>query len=124
MTSPLPDNVNIVRVRGYWYSQNGGGSGITITFTPLVDNLIDLTEHAYIKTTAKTATPDADTAYFFVDLIATNDPDLTPSPARWKVTRDGFSPVVIEVPYDLDIVDVGGGLMMHALWLTDATVVG
>lgn len=119
----LPANVDIVRVRGYWFSQNGGGSGLSVTFTPLVANLLDLSEHAYIKTAPKVATPNSDTAYFFADLIATNDPDLTPSPARWRVTREGFDPVVIEVPYDLDVVDVGGGLMMHALWLTEATVV-
>jgi hypothetical protein len=120
----LPDNVDVVRVRGYWFSQSGGGSGLSVTFTPSVANLIDISEHAYIKTAVKVATPDDATAYFFADLIATNDPDLTPSPARWRVTRDGFDPVVIEVPYDLDVVDVGDGLMMHALWLTDATVVG
>jgi len=120
---PLPANVAIVRVRGKWFHQNGGGSGQTITFTPLVSSLVDLSEHAYIETAVVTATPDPDTAYFYADLIATDDPDLTPSPARWRVTRPGFPAVVIEVPYDSPFEDVGEAEDMRALWLTEATVV-
>lgn len=123
MTLPLPANVAIVRVRGWWYRQGGGGSLLTVTFTPLVSSLIDVTEHAYIETAVVTATPDPDTAYFFADLIATDDPDLTPSPARWRVTRPGFPAVVIEVPYDSPFEDVGEAEDMQALWLTAATVV-
>jgi len=118
----LPANVDIVRVRGYWFDQAGGGSGLSISFTPVLSNLLDSSEHAWIKLSPKTATPDASTAYFFVDLIASNDPDLTPS--RWHVTPEGQTPFMIEVPYDSSVVDVGGGLMMKAIYLTAATVTG
>lgn len=117
----LPDNVDVVRVRGYWYSQDGGGSGLPIRFAPQVSTLIDPNAHAYISVSTKTANPDDATAYYFVDLIASNDPDLTPN--HWTVTPQGVAPFVIEVPYDSDVVDVGAGLMMKALWLTEATVV-
>jgi len=118
----LPANVDVVRVRGYWYSQNGGGSGLPLTFTPQLPNLLDATEHAWIKLSPKTATPDNATAYFFVDLIASNDPDLTPS--RWRVSPDGQTAFTIEVPYDSDVAEVEPGVDMKTIWLTDATVTG
>jgi hypothetical protein len=117
----LPGNVDRVRVRGYWYSQTGGGSGLPITFTPLVTNLLDIAAHAYISTGPLTILPDDTTAYFFVDLIATNDPDLTPN--HWRVSPQTQPSFVINVPFDSPVLDVGGGLMMKALWLVDATVV-
>lgn len=117
----LPGNVDVVRVRGYWFSQDGGGSGLPITFTPLVDNLVDVAAHAYIKVSPKTAHPDDATAYYFVDLIATDDPDLTPN--HWRVTPSGETSFVINVPYNSGVVDVGSGVMLKALWLVDATVV-
>jgi len=118
----LPGNVDIVRVRGYWFSQDGGGSNLSITFTPVQSNLLDSSAHAWIAMSPKTVTPDSSTAYFFVDLIASNDPDLTAS--RWHVTPQGQTPFEIEVPYDSSVVDVGGGLMMKAIYLTAATVTG
>lgn len=118
----LPANVDVVRVRGYWFSQAGGGSGLSLTFTPQLPNLLDATEHAWIKLSPKTTTPDNSTAYFFVDLIASNDPDLTPS--RWRVTPEGQTAFTIEVPYNSTVVDVGAGLMMKAIYLTAATVTG
>lgn len=117
----LPDNVDVVRVRGYWYSQDGGGSGLPISFAPVTNFLIDPDAHAYITVSTKTAHPDDATAYYFVDLIATNDPDLTPN--HWRVTPQGETSFVIEVPFNSGVVDVGAGLMMKALWLVDATVV-
>lgn len=117
MTSPLPDNVDIVRVRGYWFDQDGGGSGKTITFVPAVSNLTDAAAFSYIKTEAVTVTPNASTAYFFADLIASNDPDLTPS--AWTVTLQGQPPFTIGVDYNASVQDVGG-FNMKAVWLLDA----
>lgn len=116
--SGLPDNVNLVRVRGYWLDQiTGVGVNKTITFTPSTTDLTDMGAFTYIETDTVTVTPDDDTGYFFADLIATDDPDLTPF--AWTVTRLGLTPVTFDVPFDADIVDVGSGLMMQAAWLVD-----
>lgn len=114
----LPDNVNLVRVRGYWLDQiTGVGVDKTITFTPSTTDLTDMGAFTYIETDAITVTPDDTSGYFFADLIATDDPDLTPF--AWTVTRLGLTPVTFDVPFDADIVDVGSGLMMQAAWLVD-----
>ena len=121
MTAPLPDNVDIVRVRGYWFDQDGGGSGRTITFAPLVGNLTDAAAFSYIKTETVVVTPDPDTAYFFADLIASNDPDLTPS--AWTITLQGQTSQTVGIDYNATVQDVGGGVNMKAVWLTDAAPV-
>lgn len=118
MTSPLPGNVDIVRVRGYWFDQDGGGNSQTITFEPLVSNITDAAAFSYIKTETVVVTPNPVTAYFFHDLIASNDPDLTPF--AWKVTLQGQPSITISVDYNASVVDVGGGVNMKAVWLTDA----
>lgn len=118
MTAPLPDNVDIVRVRGYWFDQDGGGNQQTVTFEPLISNITDAAAFSYIKTETVTVTPDSDTAYFFHDLIASNDPDLTPF--AWKVTLQGQPSFTIAVDYNASVVDVGGGVHMKAVWLVDA----
>lgn len=118
----LPDNVDIVRVRGYWLDQDGTATDRTVTFAPVTSNLIDADAFAYIKTSAKTATPDPADGYFFADLIASNDPDLTPS--AWVVTLQGQVPFTIGVDYNASVVDVGGGVHMKAVWLVDAPGTG
>ena len=70
MTAPLPANVDIVRVRGRWFAQNGGGAKrangdpLTVTFDPQRPNLTDAAEFSYIETDSVVVTPDEDTAYF------------------------------------------------------------
>jgi hypothetical protein len=117
----LPDNVDLVRVRGFWFDQDGGGSGKTVTFVPTVSNLTDAAAFSYIKTETVTVTVDPSTAYFFADLIASNDPDLTPS--AWTVTLQGQTPFTIGVDYNATVQDVGGGLNIKAVWLVDAATV-
>lgn len=115
----LPGNVDVVRVRGYWFSQDGTGSGKSITFTPSKSLLIDTSAHAYIQLAPVTVLPAEVDSYFFADLIASNDPDL--QTVTWTVALEGEPPVfVISVPYDADVVDVGGGDMRKAVWLTEA----
>lgn len=106
-----------VRVRGYDYYQDGGGSGSPVVFTPTQISLTDPTAFAYIQTATHTVYPDPVTGYFYADLIATNDPNLTPF--LWRVTFDGRS-FLIEVDYQSAVVSIGGGLQMAALWLTEA----
>lgn len=113
----LPDNVQLVRVRGYWYSQTGGGVAKAVRFVPTATDLTDMAQFSYIQLTPVTVTPDSATAYFYADLIATNDPDLTPF--AWVVMRQGQQPVTITVDYASSVVDVGGGNMMAAAWLVD-----
>lgn len=113
----VPGNVNFVRVRGYWFDQLGGGVTKPISFTPTATDLTDMGAYAYIQTDPVTVTPDAETAYFFVDLIATNDPDLTAF--AWTVVREGQAPVTIAVDYASPVTDVGSGLMLQAAWLVD-----
>lgn len=117
----LPGNANYVRVRGYWFAQAGGGHTGTIKFAPRATNLTDLAAFAYIKPAAITVTPDPTTAYFFADLLATDDPDLTPF--AWTVTLRGETPVTINVPYTAPVVDVGAGVMKQAIWLTNAATI-
>jgi hypothetical protein len=118
----LPENVDIVRVRGNWFKQDGTGNEQTITFAPLVSNLIDADAFAYIKTSAKTVTPDPTSGYFFADLIASNDPDLTPS--AWTVTLQGQAPFTIGVDYNATTQEVEPGIFMKAVWLVDAAGTG
>jgi hypothetical protein len=115
----LPENVNVVRVRGYWLDQSGQGTTRSINFQPLPCDLVtDSGAFAYISTTNTRIVPDPTTGYFYADLIATNDPDLTPF--TWKVTLQGQPPFTIEVDYQSPTVDVGDGVMMQAVWLVDA----
>lgn len=118
----LPDNVDIVRVRGYWLDQDGTATDRTVTFDPVTSNLIDADAFAYIKTDRVVASPDPADGYFFADLIASNDPDLTPS--AWVVTLQGQVSFTIGVDYNASVVDVGGGVHMKAVWLVDAPGTG
>lgn len=114
----LPGNANFIRVRGFWFDQLGGGVAKTITFTPTATDLTDMAAFAYIQTDVVTVTPDPTTASFYADLIATNDPDLTPF--AWTVVRQGQAPVTFTVDYAAPTVDIGGGVMKQAVWLVDA----
>jgi hypothetical protein len=113
----LPDNVDVVRVRGYWYDQDGTGSGLAVTFTPSKTLLIDTSAHAYIRLEPVVVVPAEDTSYFFADLIASNDPDLTT--VTWTVALEGGPTYVITVPYDAPLEDVGEAEDMKAIWLTE-----
>jgi len=124
MTAPLPANVDIVRVQGKWFAMAGGGAKrangapLTVTFAPQLSNLVDASEFSYIETASVVVTPDEDTAYFYADLIASNDPDLTPS--TWTVTREGHPSTTISVDYNATVQEVSPGVFMKAVWLTDA----
>lgn len=118
---PLPVNAAVVRVRGYWFAQDGSGHTGTITFVPSASNLTDMGAFAYIKTATVTVTPHPSTGYYYADLLATNDPDLTPF--AWTVTLQGQAPFTIAVPYDAPTVDVGSGDMRPAIWLVDAATI-
>jgi hypothetical protein len=113
----LPGNTTIVRVRGYWFAQDGSGVDQPITFTPTTTDLTDMAAFGYIKPNSVRVTPDAVTAYFYVDLLASNDPDLTPF--AWTVTRQDLPSVTIQVDYASPVVDVGGGVMKRATWLVN-----
>lgn len=115
---PLPDNVTVVRVRGYWLDQAGAGHQAPITFEPARTNLTNLGMFGWIRTARVVATPDPTSGYFFVDILATDDPDLTPF--VWRVTLQGQPPMVIAVPHLSPVVDVGGGDMRRAMWLSQA----
>lgn len=114
----LPENVDVVRVRGFWYYQDGTGSGKSITFTPSKSLLVDADAHSYISLEPITVLPDEGTSYFFADLIASNDPDL--QAVTWTVALEGEPPTFqITVPYDAEVVDVGGDVEMKAVWLLE-----
>lgn len=113
----LPDNVDVVRVRGYYFDQDGTGSGLTVTFTPSKSLLIDVDAHAYIRLETIVVTPDEGTSLFFADVIASNDPDL--QDVTWTVALQGGPTYQITVPFDADVVDVGSGDMRKAVWLTE-----
>lgn len=113
----LPANVAVVRVRGFWHKQNGTGSGRKILFTPNRTMIRDQAAHAFIQLTAVEAVPDPVTAYFYGDLIASNDPDL--QAVIWTVAMEGEPPAyVITVPHDAPLEDVGEAETMKAIWLT------
>lgn len=113
----LPENVDVVRVRGYWYSQDGTGSGLKVTFTPSKTLLIDTSAHSYIRLEPITVTPAEGDAYFYADLIASNDPDL--QSVTWTVGMETQPPTfTITVPYDAPVEDVGD-VSMKAVWLTE-----
>jgi hypothetical protein len=118
----LPGNVDIVRVRGFWYDQDGTATDRTITFAPLTSNLLDEDAHAYIKTAVVVVTPNPVDGYFFADLIASNDPDLTPS--AWTVTLQGQPSFTISVDYNVTEQEVEPGVFMPAVWLPDAPGTG
>lgn len=113
----LPGNVDVVRVRGYWFDQDGTGSGRKILFTPNRTMIRDTAAHAFIQLTPVEATPTEGDAYFYADLIASNDPDL--QAVIWTVAMEGEPPAyVITVPYDAPLEDVGEVDDMKAIWLT------
>lgn len=114
----LPGNANLVRVRGYWFNQTGGGYAGSVKFEPQASILTDMGAFSYIETATITVTPDPTTGYFFADLLATDDPDLTAF--SWKVTLSGQTPFTVGVPYNSPVVDVGAGVMKQAVWLVDA----
>lgn len=114
----LPGNANVVRVRGYWFNQTGGGYAGSVKFEPQASILTDMGAFSYIETATITVTPDPTTGYFFADLLATDDPDLTAF--SWKVTLSGQTPFTVGVPYNSPVVDVGAGVMKQAVWLVDA----
>lgn len=119
MTTPaFPTNAQRCRVRFFWWGQDGGGSGKKTTFRPTETDLTDMSAFGYIETESKMVLPDATSALVYADLICTDDPDLTPF--LWEVTREGKQPQLIQVSVSNQVVDVGGGLMMRAMWLTDA----
>jgi hypothetical protein len=113
----LPDNVDVVRVRGYYYDQDGTGSGLTVTFTPSKSLLIDVDAHAYIRLETIVVTPDEVTSLFYADVIASNDPDL--QSVTWTVALQGGPTYVISVPFDAPLEDVGEAEDMKAVWLTE-----
>ena len=114
----LPATVNVVRVRGFWYDQDGTGSGRKVTFTPNVTLLIDVSAHAYIRLEVKEVIPNEVTGYFFADLIASNDPDL--DDVVWTVALEGGPTYEITVPYDAPEEEVEEGVTMKAVWLLEA----
>jgi hypothetical protein len=115
----LPGNVDVVRVRGYYFDQDGTGSGLTVTFTPSKTLLIDVSAHAYIRLEPIVVTPDESTSLFYADVIASNDPDL--QSVTWTVALQGGPTYQVTVPYDAAVVDVGGGVEMKAVWLTEVS---
>lgn len=117
----FPVNANKVRVRGYWYGPAGGGHTGSITFEPTSTNLTDMSAFGWIKTASVTVTPDPTTAYFYADLVATDDPDLTPF--AYRVSLQGEQSFTINVPYNAPTVDVGLGVMKQAIWLIDAATI-
>lgn len=132
----LPENVDIVRVRGYWVGQDGtgakgsGGQLLTSSARPLVGNLIDADAFAFIKTRVEPFTlrdlaadpPEPDDGYFYADLISSNDPDLTPS--AWEITLEGQTPFTIAVDYNSTVQEVEPGVFAKAVWLVDAASTG
>lgn len=119
----LPGNVNVVRVRGYLFNQNGtGASQLKVMFMPPSPMLLtDVGANSFINLSPLVVTPDPTSGYFFADLVATNDPNLTPT--AWTCLIPGQPVLTIAVPYDSPTVDVGGGVMMQALWLTGAATI-
>ena len=113
----LPGNVDVVRVRGYYFDQDGTGSGLTVTFTPSKSLLIDVDAHAYIRLETIVVTPDEGTSLFYADVIASNDPDL--QSVTWTVALQGGPTYVISVPFDAPLEDVGELEDMKAVWLTE-----
>lgn len=117
----LPENAAVVRVRGYYYDQDGTGSGLKVTAIPSETLLIDQTAHAYIHLEPKEVTPNEGDSYWYLDLIASNDPDLTPA-FTWTISIEGGPTYSgFTVPHDAPLEDVGEAADMRAIWLTAAT---
>jgi hypothetical protein len=86
-------------------------------FTPNRTMIRDQAAHAFIQLTPVTAEPAEVDAYFYADLIASNDPDL--QAVVWSVAMEGEPPAyVITVPHDAPLEDVGEVDDMRAIWLT------
>lgn len=118
---PLPVSVNVVRVRGYLFNEDGTGATTQpVTFAPanlLTQYVINVPGHGFIKLTPIRVLPDS-TGYFYADLVATNDPDVTSF--AWAVAFGAGLSMTVVVPINAPVIDVGGGLMMQAIWLTEA----
>lgn len=121
----LSDSVNVVRVRGYLLNQDGTvASNQSVTFVPAgvpAQYVVNVPGHGFIRLAPIKVTPD-ETGYFFADLVATDDPAVTPFAWSVALGSSGLS-MTIRVPVDSPTVDVGSGVMKQAMWLADAATV-
>lgn len=107
---PLPVSANLITVKGFWWADDGSGVERVVTATPGTDHVTAVADHGVIDLAAKTATPDPDGSWQ-ITVIASNDPDLTPT-CPWTFTFSGYSGAwTVTVPHDA----AGGEVFLTAL---------
>lgn len=118
--SALPGGIERIRVRGYYWGDDGDGSDKIVHAKPSLTALTNIHEHGWLRAEQAIALPDED-GYFAFDLIPTNHPDLTPF--LWTIYSNYAPELTIELPYDTPLVDIDGELV-RAVWLLDAATEG
>lgn len=124
---PPVDNVNVIRVRGYLQYQDGTPIPrqrvVTVPVSSVgkaVLQVTDISSGLFVALKATSTLPDQTTGYFYIDLVASNDPDLAPS-FLWAITVGQAAPVLVTVPYNAPTSVVDGGSRQW-VWLADLPV--
>lgn len=97
----LPTNLTTVEVTGRYVDHNGSPVRGSVTFDTDY-YVLDAGENVVVIEAPITVSLDA-TGAFAVDLIATNDPDMTPTGWTWKLTPNfsGAFPLEFALPASL-----------------------
>lgn len=113
----FPSTAAIVVVKGYWWADDGSGVAREVTATPSVDHVTSVSGKGVIDLVEKSAVPDTDNPYWEIEVVASNDPDLTPEFA-WTFRFSGYDGAwTVTVPHDAPLDDDG----RREVWLTSLT---
>jgi hypothetical protein len=120
----LPGNASVVVTWGYWVDEVTGlgmkttaNAAASVTLDPVAldgtindsPNLRDTNAQTWVKTRRRTATVNATSGYFAVQLVASDDPDLDAYAGR-RVTFYNEAPFTVAVPYNAPTVTVDGNM--------------
>lgn len=117
MTFPLNASATVVVVKGYWWADDGSGVPRTVTATPAVDHVVSVSGKGVIDLAEKSVTPDGDNPYWEIEVLASDDPDITPA-CPWTFRFAGYDGEwAVTVPHDA----VTGTDGRPEVWLTSLT---
>lgn len=111
----FPASASVVVVKGYWWADDGSGVPREVTATPAVNHVTSVSGRGVIDLVKKTATPDGDNPYWEIELVASDDPDLTPA-CPWTFRMSGYDGAwTVAIPHDAEEDEDE----RPAVWLTD-----
>lgn len=103
----LPENVTRVWVRGTFTSTNGYPVTRPTSFSPNAPVLVDYAANEIIRNAGVTTVPDS-TGAIAAQLIATDDPDLTPTKWNYRVVDSVGQKYNLTVPVNTPVLNSPG----------------